>query len=213
MKVSCGSRDLDVFLGGYDSVINCIYGPPASGKTTLCLMAAVDLAKKGGKVIFVDTENGFSFERFKQLCRGEFSKVIDNIILFRIKDFEDQCEKINDLRKVVLAGKIGLVIVDTIGMYYRLESKNDLYKANKGMDKQLKVLAEIARGGIPVIMSNQVYTNIENNRINLVGGDMLRNWSKCLIELNKNPRRITVVKPENKEMVFEIREGGIFRSN
>lgn len=213
MKVSCGGKDLDYFLGGYDSVINCIYGPPASGKTTLCLLAAIDLAKKGGKVIFIDTETGFSFERVKQLCKDDVNFVMERVILFRIKDFDEQTKKVNYLKKLVFAGKIGLVIMDTISMYYRLESKKDVYKANKELDKQLKVLAEIARNGVPVIISNQVYTNITENKINVVGGNMLKNWSKCLIELNKGPRKIILKKPEDKEMLFEIREEGIFKSS
>ena len=69
VKISAGSYDLNKWLhGGYeDDVVTVIYGEAASGKTNFCLMAAVSQAKKGNKVIYVDTEGGFSVERVKQL--------------------------------------------------------------------------------------------------------------------------------------------------
>jgi len=72
-KISAGSYDLNKWLyGGYESgVITMTAGPPASGKTNLVLLAACSMAKKGGKVIFIDTEGGFSVERVKQVVGGE----------------------------------------------------------------------------------------------------------------------------------------------
>ena len=56
MKVSTGSPILDNFLGGgYDrDIITTIFGPSGTGKTNLCLLAAVRIAEKGKKVIFLD---------------------------------------------------------------------------------------------------------------------------------------------------------------
>src|SRR3989338_3826200 len=65
-KVSSGSGALDKLLeGGYETdVITTIYGPAGSGKTTTCLLAAVSTAtvkeNKDKKVVFIDTEGGFS---------------------------------------------------------------------------------------------------------------------------------------------------------
>jgi DNA repair protein RadB len=68
-KISAGNYDLNVWLkGGYDSgIVTTFYGGPGSGKTNLCMIVAVSQAKKGNKVIFIDTEGGFSSERVKQL--------------------------------------------------------------------------------------------------------------------------------------------------
>ena len=82
-KVSAGSYDLNRWLfGGYESdVVTVIYGGSGTGKTNLCLLAAVSQAAKGKKVIFVDTEGGFSVERVKQLAGGETDAILEHIIL------------------------------------------------------------------------------------------------------------------------------------
>ena len=67
-KISTGSQDLNKWLfGSYEKdVITMIAGPPGSGKTNFAILAACSQAKKGNKVIFIDTEGGFSVERVKQ---------------------------------------------------------------------------------------------------------------------------------------------------
>ena len=216
-KISSGSEIIDELLdGGYNKVVTIIYGPAASGKTTLAMLAVIQQAKQGKKSIFVDTENGFSVERLKQLSGEDFEKVLHNIIIFSIKTFSEQQEKMEKIRLLVDTGKISLVIVDTIGSKYRVKLNEDAYKANKAIDLQLRALADITRQGIPVILTEQVYDNLANGQINLVGGEMLKNWSKCLIELQKDnsKRKAIARKPEeikgNQES-FEIKEKGIFK--
>ena len=52
--ISSGNLDFDGFLGhGFEKkLISLVYGPSASGKTTLCLQAALEVAKKG-RVLFL----------------------------------------------------------------------------------------------------------------------------------------------------------------
>jgi len=214
-KVSSGCEVIDEIIGGYKPVINIIYGPAASGKTTLAMLAAIEQARKGKKIIFIDTEKGFSVERLKQLCGDDFDDVLHNIMLFRVNSFAEQAERISKINELIKTGKISLVIVDTIGIYYRLKLKDDAYKANKAIDLQLSTLAEITRQGIPVILTEQVYDNLKG-QIAVVGGEMLKNWSKCLIELEKDnsARWILVKKPEEFKGIkqrFEIKEKGIFK--
>jgi len=216
-KMSSGSEIIDELLdGGYDKVVTTIYGPAASGKTTLVMLAAIQQAKQGKKSIFVDTENGFSVERLKQLSGENFEKVLHNTIIFSIKSFSEQQEKMEKIKLLVDNGKISLVIVDTIGSKYRVKLNEDAYKANKSMDMQLRTLADITRQGVPVILTEQVYADLrKNGEINIVGGNMLRNWSKCLIELEKiNSKRKAIIRKHesltNKEVLFEIKEKGIF---
>ncbi|MBU4493434.1 MAG: DNA repair and recombination protein RadB [Nanoarchaeota archaeon] len=216
-KISSGSEIIDELLdGGYDKVVTTIYGPAASGKTTLALLAAIQQAKQGKKSIFVDTENGFSVERLKQLSGENFEKVLHNTIIFSIKSFSEQQEKMEKIKLLVDNGKISLVIVDTIGSKYRVKLNEDAYKANKSMDMQLRTLADITRQGVPVILTEQVYADLnKNGEISIVGGNMLRNWSKCLIELEKiNSKRKAIIRKHesltNKEVLFEIKEKGIF---
>ena len=47
-KISSGSETIDELLdGGYNKVVTTIYGPAASGKTTLAMLAAIQQAKQG----------------------------------------------------------------------------------------------------------------------------------------------------------------------
>jgi len=195
-----GSINLDKdFL--YPKALNCIYGEPATGKTTLCLMAA---ASEQGKVIFLDTENSFSINRIEQI-KG---RIPDNIFLIKVRDFKEQCKAIENLLK--LKGKISLVIIDSLTFHYRkeLQEKKDV---NSRMSRQLSILSELAREGIPILATSQVYATFDN-KINPVGNKMLKNWSGCIIRLEKEPRKLIIEKhPENKslEMGFDIVNEGI----
>ena len=93
-KISAGSYDLNKFLfGGYEKdIITTIYGPAGSGKTNFCLMISVSQAKKGNKVIFIDTEGGFSIERIRQLAGENYESILENIILLRPTSFAEQKE-------------------------------------------------------------------------------------------------------------------------
>ena len=81
VKITTGADFLDRFLdGGYDhDIVTTLYGPSGSGKTNLCIIAAVKVAESGGKVIFVDTEGGFSVERVKQIVGGGYEKILESI--------------------------------------------------------------------------------------------------------------------------------------
>lgn len=216
-KISTGSELLDGLLnGGYESdIINTIYGPSGSGKTLLCLLAAIEQLKKGRKVIYIDTEGGFSAERFKQLWSDGN---LDGILFLRPTSFAEQHEALDKLRNMINR-KIGLVIVDTISMLYRLElGKEAPLDVNRELGKQLAFLNEIARKkDIPVLIANQIYTSFdERDRVNIVGGDLLKYSSKCMIELVRlgGRKRKAILRKhrsiaDEKEVVFEIDKDGI----
>ena len=90
-----GSNIIDEFLnGGYDKdIISTIYGPASSGKTTFCLLAGISIEKQGKKVIFVDTEGGFSLDRFKQLIKSfgaDPLELLKNIFILKPTNFQEQ---------------------------------------------------------------------------------------------------------------------------
>jgi DNA repair protein RadB len=235
-KISAGSFDLNKFLfGGYETdIITTLYGPGGSGKSNFCILAAASQARKGNKVIFIDTEGGFSPERFRQIYEdepAEMEKSLQNIFLLNPTSFTEQEEAFEQMLKHVKKDNISLIIIDSIAMLYRLElgdaiSENNSEKisaVNRKLANQLRTLNEIARKqNIPVIITNQVYCSFSQDpkdrdkerKVSMVGGDLLKYWSKCLIELqNHNGRRKILLKkhrslPE-KELVFEIVRRGI----
>ncbi len=234
-KISAGSYDLNRFLqGGYEKdIITTIYGPGGSGKSNFVMCVCVSQVKKGNKVLFIDTEGSFSVERFKQIHGGEkeeIDKSISNVLLLNPTNYSEQEECFEKINKYISKDEFSLIIVDSIGILYRLElsdaieTKNEenIKSVNRKMAKQLMVLNEIARKkNIPVVVTNQVYTSFSKDdnessirETNMVGGDLLKYWSKCLIELQNNfgRRKIILRKhrslPE-KEMFFEISDSGI----
>jgi DNA repair protein RadB len=187
-KIKTGNIDLDSFLmGGYEcDIITTIYGPSGSGKTNLCIMAGINIAKEGKNVIYVDTESSFSVERFKQISGDNFKELLHNFLFLKPLDFAQQ-QKAFDKLRVLVDDTVGLIIIDTISMLYRLEmgQNNDIYAINKKLGKQLSYLAEISRRKkIPVLIANQVYSNFDiKDSVNMVGGDILKYGSKTLLEL------------------------------
>lgn len=223
-KISAGSYDLNKWLyGGYESdIISVIYGGSGTGKTNFCLLAAVSQAKKGNKVIFIDSEGGFSSDRVKQLSPEDYDSVLKNILLLKPTNFAEQKKAFDDLLKS-LKNEVSLIVVDGMTILYRLdfaaarnngkEEDGEIRKINAELARQLRVLAEIARKrNIPIIVTNQVYKWDDSMR--MVGGDILRYWGKCLIELtNDKGRRIAYLRkhrslPE-KEIEFQIIDSGI----
>ena len=92
----------------------------------------------------------------------------------------------------------------------------EVKEINRSLSEQVSFLSEIARKQhIPILIANQVYANFEDKGVNLVGGDILKYGSKCLIELKKdgdNVRTAILQKhrslPEKKEIKFKIVEKG-----
>lgn len=218
-KISTGTKAIDELLeGGYENdAITTIYGPAGAGKTNLAILAAVEIAKQGKKVIYVDTEGGFSIERLKQVAENH-KKILDKIIFLKPTNFEEQ-KKIFEKLKNLVNQRIGLIIIDTIAMLYRLKLKGDeIHDTNKELGSQIGLLTEIARKqNIPVVITNQVYSAFElKNKVNMVGGDILKYGSKCLIELQAGHRglRKAIIRKHRsiageKEIFFRIIQNGI----
>lgn len=227
MKISTGNDDFDEWLsGGYeDDVITTFYGSAGSGKTNFCVMAAASQAMQGKKVIFIDTEGSFSIERLRQLTPQE---VIQNILLLRVTNFSEQQEAFNRLLSL-LKKDVGLIIVDSMVMFYRLKiseaTQEKARKINSSLVRQMRILNEIARKkNIPIIITDQVYGKYQSREdfeagkekeIEMIGGDIMKYWSKCIIELRSlgfGKKQAKLIKhrslPE-KEFFFRIVDSGI----
>ncbi len=213
MHVSSGSVELDTFLeGGYAKrKLSLIYGPAATGKTTLALMAALEQAKTT-KVFFLDTEGGFSVERVKQIVGDETTFLLENIFVMRIKSFDEQEEAIRSLNKLIGSVNGNLVIVDTLGVHYRKELPEEPFKLiNARLQKMLDELERISRHyNVAVLINNQVYHDFEGN-VRMVGGEIVKSRVDKIIELVKNHERYALLN--DKKFTFEIYDKGIRKTN
>jgi DNA repair protein RadB len=218
-KQSSGAEAIDSLLkGGYEKdIITTLYGPSSTGKTCLAILAVAEVLKQGKKVIYVDTEGGFSIDRAMQLY-PEFMQKSDNLVFFRPNSFAQQ-KQVLDKLPGIMNQNIGLVVLDSVAMFYRLEVSisADYTNVNKELNQQMMTLLEIAREhNIPILMTNQVYANMENrNEVSMVGGDLIKYTSKCIVELKKagNIRKAVIKKhrslPEGVEIAFRIEEKGL----
>lgn len=195
--------------------ITSIYGPPASGKTTLMLQYMLNVIKNGKKVIFVDTEGGFSMERFYQLGGNE--KLLNSIIHFNPKSFEEQQRTILQLNKQIKNDKnIGLIVIDSLVMLYRLKLGDAPQKINTELGEQLRMLTELSRNfNIAIIATNQMYQDFETKEGKMVGGNVIHYWSKTIIELkNEGLDKKAVLKKHKfiesgKEILYSIKNNGL----
>lgn len=233
-KIMSGSYDINKWLGGgYENdIITMLYGPSASGKSNFAMLAACHNAKKGKKIIFIDTEGSFSLDRVKQIT-GDLPEIaLKNILILKPTSFQEQKQSFFRLLKELKETEgVGLIIVDSMTMLYRLELADarkigieEVRKVNNDLVKQIKALYEIARKReIPVLITSQVYSDFLSEEdwlsgkqagVNIVGGDILKYWSKCIIELqNKNGKKKAIIRkhrslPET-ELNFEIINEGI----
>src|SRR5512142_1055911 len=142
-RISTGTEVFDEFFeGGFETdILTTIYGPPGSGKTTLCMMASIAQAMQKKKVIYIDTEGGFSIERFKQLAGEKVEEFLKYIILLKPVNFDEQENMLEKLRNLITS-KIGLVVVDTLTVFYRLElaKGSDIKNANRSLIWQTQYL-------------------------------------------------------------------------
>lgn len=218
MKIPSGSAVLDSLLeGGYSTgMLNTIYGPAASGKTTCCLLATIASYDKGKKTIFVDTENGFSVERLKQLTLN-YEKVLESVILIKADSFVEQKKKFMFLEKMFPNQRIGLIIVDTIGAQYRAARKDDIKAINQELANQINILRQIYKNtDTAVLITNQVYANLKDENqdsVGMVGGEVVKNQSRTIIQLQCGHKRKAILEKSEdlevpKEVDFEITQEG-----
>jgi DNA repair protein RadB len=210
---------LHSLLGGIEfSALTNFYGAPGTGKTNICLLLVLQCIKNGGKVVYIDTEGGFSPERLAQLSGDvKLDDVMKKINLFEPKNFKEQGDVIRGLDKK----EADLIIVDSAAALYRLEyadPEKEALPANRELSRQMSILSTLARKkNIPVIVTGHTYRNWDTDRHEIVGGDSVKYWSKVLVFLERTgkmaERNATVMKhrslPEGKSVKFMITHDGI----
>lgn len=207
---------LDEIIGPLQpETITTIYGPPGIGKSNISYIYLIEALKIGKKVVFIDTENGFSVERLKQM-KPEIK--LENVIVFSPRTFDDQQKTVYKLVNGMKDIKnVGLLIFDSLAMLYRLKLGDDPKGINKAFAEQLRLLMEISRQyRIPVLVINQMYYHFETKEKKFIGGSIVDYWSKVIVEVDyddDNKRFVKLVKHKFREesgpRVFEIIKEGL----
>ncbi|MFP4401781.1 MAG: DNA repair and recombination protein RadB [Candidatus Nanoarchaeia archaeon] len=195
--------------------ITTFYGPPACGKTTLMYQYIIECIREHKKAIFIDTEGGFSIERMYQL--GATQEELEYIIRFNPKSFEEQQRTILQLNQQIKNDRaIGLIIIDSLVMLYRLKLGDAPQKINTELGEQLRMLTEISRRfNIAIIATNQMYYDFETKEGKMVGGNVIHYWSKTIVELVKEGLDTKAVLKKHKfiesgaEVYYVIKNTGL----
>jgi RecA/RadA recombinase len=210
--MSTGSFSLDKALNGglKQSTIALIYGEAETGKTTLAMQCAINLARMDYKTFFVDCDGTFSPERLKQLASKDSEGVFEKIIIIKPLTFTEQATLIDNLEKYVNQ-RFGLLVFDTITSLYRSEfnGKEELYRLNRELNFQIATVKKIAATlEIPVLFISQVKDIPSLGEINTepVATRVLKFWSKIEINLTHERQekliKLTIKQKDGNEEIF-----------
>lgn len=219
VHLQIGSTALDSLLeGGLEGgAITLFFGEAGSGKTNICLQLARNVALTGKKVVYIDTE-GVSLERLQQIAGENYEEVMKNILFFEPHTFDDQEKFVDKAVKLTESSlEIGVIILDSATIHYRLTRNDEERGIRKSLSPQLAKLLAVARSkDVPIVLTSQVYTDIEKGTFEPLGGHVLLHNAKAIIRLEKvstGTRRAVIVKhrhlEEGKRAEFKLTKTGV----
>lgn len=214
-RIPFGCSQIDRLLGGgiEEGSVTLFYGEAGTGKTNVCLQLARNVTAQGERVAYIDTE-GLSSDRLKQVYAG-CEDAIKNLLIFQVHSFFEQGDRIDKIAKLAANGTISLLVIDSLTMYYRLN--HDDSAVRNELIRQTQVLLDMARmTDIPVMVTSQVYSNLNNGGVEFLGGHTLHHNAKTIIRLDKRGdgrRNAVIIKhrslPEGRSAPYRITENGI----
>jgi recombination protein RecA len=199
--ISSGSLTLDIALGvgGFPRgrVVE-IFGPEASGKTTLTLHAIAEVQKTGGVAAFVDAEHALDLGYARKLG------VLTDDLLVSQPDTGEQALEIAET--LVRSGAVDLIVIDSVAaLVPRAEIEGEMGDAHMGLQARLmsqalrKLTAAISKSQTTVIFINQIRMKLGvmfGNPETTTGGNALKFYSSVRLDI----RRIESIK-EGQEVV------------
>jgi recombination protein RecA len=188
--VSSGSLGLDIALGvggvPRGRVVE-IYGPEASGKTTLALHIIAEAQKQGGIGAFIDAEHALDLSYAKRLG------VKTDDLLISQPDHGEQALEIAET--LVRSGAIDVLVIDSVAaLVPKAEIEGEMGDAHMGLQARLmsqalrKLTATIARSQTIVVFINQIRMKIGimfGNPETTTGGNALKFYASLRMDIRR----------------------------
>lgn len=188
--ISTGSISLDLALGvgGFPKgrIIE-IYGPEASGKTTLALHVIAEAQKGGGIAAFIDAEHAIDPTRAKSIGVD-----LDSLLLSQPDNGEQALEIAETL---IRSGGVDVVVIDSVAaLVPKAEIEGEMGDAAMGMQARLmsqalrKITGAISKSKCIVIFTNQLRDKIGvmfGNPEVTTGGKALKFYASVRIDMRK----------------------------
>ena len=193
--ISTGSLALDIALtiGGVPRgrVVE-IYGPEASGKTTLALQVIAEAQKKGGAAVFIDAEHALDIHYAAKIG------VNTEELLISQPDTGEQALEITE--HLVRSGAVDVIVIDSVAaLVPRAEIEGEMGDQHMGLQARLmsqalrKLTATISKSMTTVIFINQIRQKIGvmfGNPETTTGGNALKFYASVRLDI----RRISAIK-------------------
>ncbi len=175
-----------------------IYGPEASGKTTLALHAVAEAQKKDGIAAFIDAEHALDTAYAKRLGVN-----CDDLLVAQ-PDTGEQALEIADM--LVRSGAIDVLVIDSVAaLVPRAEIEGEMGDSHMGLQARLmsqamrKLTGTISKTMTSIIFINQIRMKIGvmfGNPETTTGGNALKFYSSVRLDI----RRIGQIK-DGQEVV------------
>jgi recombination protein RecA len=185
--------DLSLGIGGFPRgrVVE-IYGPEATGKTTLALHVIAEAQKRGGQAAFIDAEHAMDPKYAARLGID-----IDNLLISQ-PDYGEQALEIAEV--LVRSGAVDVIVVDSVAaLVPKAELEGEMGDAHMGLQARLmsqalrKLTAIVARSKTCFVFINQLREKIGmfiGNPETTTGGRALKFYSSMRIDV----RRLATIK-------------------
>ncbi|HEV2317201.1 MAG TPA: DNA repair and recombination protein RadB [Thermoplasmata archaeon] len=219
-RVPTGSDPIDRLLeGGLEpDGLTEIYGEGGTGKTILCLEAALRVARQDRWVFYIDTE-GVSTERVAQMAGGDADRILRRMLISTPPDLARQEDAVHTTTDLARDGRraVGLIVLDSAVLHYRLTlGTSDEEGARRRLLAQMADLLGCAVAThVPVLFTNQVWRNVSTGTLEPIGGPFLNHLSKTIVRFDRTDsgrRSARLVKHRSlppREVPYRISERGL----
>lgn len=204
IKTGIFPLDLALGVGGIPrGRIVEIFGPEASGKTTLCLSLIAETQKAGGVAVFIDAEHAFDPGWAKIL-----GVKLDDLLVSQ-PDTGEQALEIAEA--LIRSGGVDLVVIDSVAaLVPRTEIEGEMGEAQIGLQARLmsqalrKLTGVVSKSKTTIVFTNQIRLKIGimfGNPETTPGGLALKFYASVRLDC----RKIETLKKNNQAYGARIR--------